>query len=282
MHFTAFEQGEGERLIVLLHGFPDDAGSMRPLMDRLAEAGYRCVAPYMRGYGPTGPAPDGRYDVGTLAEDALGLLDELGGATRYLVGHDWGAPAGYLAAAQDPTALDGLVGMAVPPRFFGGITEHPRQLLRSWYMFFFQLPWLPERVIRWRDMAFIERLWHRWSPGWTPPAERLRAVKATLQSPGSLEAALAYYRQTVRGTLRAMLAGSSVGPVDGGPLRVPGLVIAGRQDGCVGPELFEGSEAAFEGGGRLEYVSGAGHFMHLEAPDTVAETILSFFGEGRN
>lgn len=276
--FVALAAGSGKRRVLLMHGFPDDPGSFGPLMERLADAGYRAVAPYMRGYGPTGPAPDGRYDADVLADDALALLDRVGGERTYLVGHDWGAVAAYLAAIRDPGAMDGLVGMSVPPSFFEGFLQHPRQLLRSWYMFFFQLPGLPEWVIRWRDMAFVEWLWRRWSPGWTPPSDRLEAVKDTFRTPGTLRAALAYYRQTIRRAARDLLAGRGSDPAARGPIPVPGLVMAGRRDGCVGPELFEGSQSAFAGRSRLEYVSGAGHFLPLEAPDRVAGTIVDFLG----
>jgi peroxisomal 2,4-dienoyl-CoA reductase len=111
--FDAWSVGEGPRLALLLHGFPDDPGSLLPLAERLAGHGFTAVAPWMRGYGGTGPAPDGRYGAAALAGDVLALIAALGHRRALVVGHDWGAVAGYAAAVRDPDAVAAVIARAV-------------------------------------------------------------------------------------------------------------------------------------------------------------------------
>ncbi|WP_254535482.1 alpha/beta fold hydrolase [Halomarina litorea] len=254
------------RLALCLHGFPDDAGTFDPLLNRLADAGYHAVAPYMRGYGPTDRAPDGDYSALALGRDALALVSELDGTDEtVLLGHDWGAAACYVAAALDPSAVGSLVTLAVPPNFGHRLREHPRQWLRSWYMAAFQFPG-SERLLRMADYALVEFLWSTWSPGWDYPEARLDAVRDTLRTPGSTTAALEYYRQSP--PFRA-----------GGPparFDTSALVLHGADDGCIGPELFAGAGEAFTGERRVARVREAGHFLHRERPDVVAAEVLDW------
>lgn len=264
------------RLALCLHGFPDDAGSFDPLLERLAAAGYRAVAPYMRGYGPTDRAPDGDYSAGALGGDALALAAELGdggsenadgdGAGPVLVGHDWGAAAGYVAAYRDPDAFDDYALLSVPPHFGHRLREHPRQRLRSWYAYLFQVPGT-EQLVRAADFALIEFLWGTWSPGWDYPEERIEAVKGTFRSPGTVTAALEYYRQSP--PYRA--AG------DPDPVPVDALLAVGARDGCIAPALFRDADEAVAGDCRVLEIQGAGHFLHAERPDVVAEELLAWF-----
>ncbi len=304
LEFEYLRQGDGDRLALCLHGFPDDAGTMRPLLDRLAGAGFTAVAPYMRGYGPTDAAPDGDYTMGAVAGDAIALADELGDGEVVLVGHDWGAAAGYAACAIAPEAFSHLVTLAVPPNFVDSAVDSPLQWLRSWYHFFFQLPALPERALRAREFALVEFLWRTWSPSWDYPEKRLDEVRDTFREPGTVEAALAYYRQfgsqvagkLVDDVLDRRLPdptsvwesdrsgeeggdGDSGGGSGSGGIDVPTLVVAGAEDGCIGSDLFEGADEAFTGRCRCIAVRGAGHFVHRERPDVVGDEILGFVGD---
>jgi pimeloyl-ACP methyl ester carboxylesterase len=279
--FECVEVGDGDRLALCLHGFPDDAGSMAPLQSRLAEAGYTAVAPYMRGYAPTGSAPDGDYSARALGADAVALAEAYTERESFeravLVGHDWGAVAGYAAAVRSPETFDRMATLAVPPRFDALLVRHPRQLVRSWYIWLFQARGLAERAVRWQDFALVEFLWGTWSPSWDYPGERIESVKATLSEGETVENALAYYRQFVGPAVRRAVSSGSIPAVNRGRrIEVPTLVLAGAEDGGIGPELFDRAEEAFDARCRVVRVDGAGHFLHQERPGVVGEEVVSF------
>ena len=280
--FECLVAGDGDRLALCLHGFPDNAESMEPIQTRLADAGFTAVAPYMRGYAPTDASPENDYSARALGQDAVALTEtlceEYDLADPVLVGHDWGAVAAYSAAVRAPDTFERMAALAVPPKFDALLRSHPKQVLRSWYMWFFQLPDVPERALRWDDFSLVEFLWGVWSPTWDYPRERLESVKETLGTDDTLEHALAYYRQIVGGGLRSTF---SLDPprVDDEPLiRVPTLLLAGQEDGCIGAELFADVEDAFAEGTepRIVTVPGAGHFLHQERPDAVGEEVVGF------
>lgn len=163
--FHYLEAGAGPTVLAL-HGFPDHPRSYRHQMPALAAAGYRVVAPYMRGYAPT-EAPEGSYfGVPALAADAVALAAALSDDPVVLIGHDWGAAAAHTAAALAPERFSKLITIAVPygPAFTQSLVTSPLQQRRSWYMFFFQLPFA-EAAVAHDGFAFIERLWRDWSPG---------------------------------------------------------------------------------------------------------------------
>jgi len=282
--FECLRAGDGDRLALCLHGFPDDAGSMEPVAERLADEGFTAVAPYMRGYAPTDPAPDGDYSASALGADALALSAALtetldtDAEKTVLVGHDWGAVAGYAAATADPDAFDRMVTLAVPPGFNALLLEHPRQLLRSWYMWFFQLPDAPERALQWRDYALVEFLWGLWSPGWKAPEERVEAVKRTFRTGDTATNALQYYRDTVGPAIRSLATGQRPSLDDTPTIETPTLVVCGDRDGCIGSELFEHADTVIDDC-RVVRVRDAGHFMHQERPAVVGDEIVEWVVE---
>jgi pimeloyl-ACP methyl ester carboxylesterase len=271
----------GAPLALCLHGFPDSAWTWRHLVPSLAVAGYRAVAPWMRGYAPTTVPSDGRYQSAVLGLDACALHEALGGGDdAVLVGHDWGALAGYAAVHHPSTPWHRLITMAVPPpstlaeAFFSY-----DQLRRSWYMFFFQHP-LAEMAVPADDLAFVDRLWADWSPGYDAAAD-LPAVKDALRDPANLGAAIGYYRATFGGvglddTPEVVELQNSAGGVP----PVPTLYLHGSTDGCMGVDVVADTGAALTApGSRAEIVEGAGHFLHLEQPDVVNRIILDFLAE---
>lgn len=278
LSFECLHAGDGDRLALCLHGFPDNAGSMEPILRRLADEGFTAVAPFMRGYAPTDPAPDGDYSAWTLGEDAIELADALGEAfgtdDAVLVGHDWGAVAAYTASWNDPNAFSKLVTMAVPPGFDPLLFEYPQQFLRSWYMWFFQFPDAPERALRWRNFALIDILWGTWSPDWEYPDARIDDVKETFRTDGTVENALQYYRDTVD-ISPSTFAADRPSFDDVPPIETPTLVMFGDRDGCMGPELFEHADEIIEDC-RTVRVPGAGHFLHQERPEAVTDEIAAF------
>ena len=180
--FGFVQAGEPDAPLVLCaHGFPDHAPSFEPLLRRLAEAGYRAVAPWMRGYAPS--VAGGPYHADQLGADLVAIADALGGDERtVLVGHDWGAVGTYAALQLAPERFRRAVTMAVPhpATFLGQVPRRPRQLLRSWYMIFFQLPAIPERAVARGGYGLIRRLWRDWSPGYALPDDQWEALRACL------------------------------------------------------------------------------------------------------
>lgn len=278
LEFGVLEAGEGP-LVLCLHGFPDQPRSWAGLMDRLAREGFHVAAPAMRGYWPTGKAPDGCYQAWATAGDAVALIDALGYATATVIGHDWGAVAAYATATLATDRVEKLVTMAVPygPQLRGALLGDGDQQRRSWYMFFFQTP-IAEQAVALNDFAFIDRLWAEWSPGYILPDAERAALKAMLGKPSVIENTLAYYRQTFSPSAMKPEWAEKAAKA-GGPISVPTLYLHGRDDGCMSVSLSEGMEAQFTGGFRRVVVENAGHFLHLEQTDAIANEIVGFLAE---
>jgi pimeloyl-ACP methyl ester carboxylesterase len=274
VNFSYLECGTGP-LALCLHGFPDSAHSWRHLLPALAEAGFRAVAPFMRGYAPTSLASDGMYQTGALSADANALHDALGGdANAVIIGHDWGAPATYGAAGSAPDKWKRVVGMAVPPGPAMGLAfvTNPEQIKRSWYMYFFNVG-LSNMVVPANDLAFIDMLWRDWSPGYAGEADA-ENCKASLRDPAHLQAALDYYRATLGDGPRSE-AYDAIQAAGGGQLPQPTLYIHGANDGCIGRDVAE-SVATLAPWSALQIVEGAGHFLQLEKPAEVNKLIVDW------
>ena len=274
LRVSYFERGKGP-LVLCLHGFPDTAHTFLPTLEVLASRGFRAIAPSMRGYPPTSLAPDGDYSIARLGKDALALAEALGAARFAIVGHDWGATAGYAAAALAPERVAKLATAAVPHLRVQRATLD--QARRSWYIGFFQLPVVPERVVRRNGFAFLDKLWRDWSPGWRYTPSDIAPVKEALASDAALAAALGYYRALPRS-----LADAENRRVAFGRLSVPALTFAGVDDGCMGVRSFDRQSDAFVGPMRTVRLEGAGHFMHREVPDRFHRELVEFLGSARD
>ena len=260
-------------LVVALHGFPDTAWTWRHLGPHLAAEGLRVVAPFLRGYAPSGLASDG-YHVGALMADAAALHRELGGDERtVLVGHDWGAITANALGAHPDSPYRRIVALAVPP--LGAVQGAPlrlgpRQLRMSWYTLFNQLPLLPERTVdRW-----LPRLWHDWSPGYdaTEDVARVRAAWPTREH---VAAAVGYYR-AVRSPWRVPAAYRAWARTLGGIPTVPQLVLHGEEDGAMQPAYAVHAATNLPDTARFELVADAGHFLQLERPEVVGRLVSDF------
>jgi pimeloyl-ACP methyl ester carboxylesterase len=270
------QAGVGD-LVLCLHGFPDHPPSMRPLLEGIAAAGFRAVAPFMRGYAPS--TTDARtFESAALAGDVLGLAGSLAsGGDVMLVGHDWGGVAALHAAVLQPDRVRRLVTIAMPHAraFARALRENPAQQRRSWYEFLFLAEGFAERVVSDRDFAFVERLIADWSPA--PPfgPEEWYALRRTLSSRGTLTAALRYYRSALGQEPRDPVLARDAARWDE-PVRVPTLAIYGERDGCIGPEVHASQAPHFTGDLRLRAYAGVGHWPHLEDPGRVIPEIVSF------
>ena len=260
--------GDGP-LVVCAHGFPDCARSFRHQVPALVAAGFRVVAPWLRGYAPSTPARDGRYDAAALGNDLVALARHFSpGTPARLVGHDWGAIAAYAAVALAPGAFSHLATIAVPhlrvagPRFVA-----VSQLRKSWYMGLFQLPRVAERRLAADDFALVDRLWRDWSPSLRLPSDELAAVKDALR--GREPEVLAYYRAIF----------SRAAPATSRLLRrrtrVPSLYVHGIDDGCIGVALADGVERAYAGPIAVHRLAG-GHFVHQEAVEHFNDILVQF------
>ncbi len=265
LQFGVLEAGSGP-LALCLHGFPDAAYTWRHLLPALAGAGFHAVAPFMRGYAPTAVPADGAYHLGALVADAVALHEVLGGdGDAVLIGHDWGAEAAYGAAAFAPDRWRRLVTLAVPPAALDEVLfSDYEQLKRSFYLFMFRDPaGLAETAVARDDLAFLDKLWRDWSPGFQP-GEHLARVKDCLRQPANLAAALGYYRAAVDQEAAARQAPQ------------PTLYLHGARDGCIGVDLVRGAERLLAPSSRMIVIDEAGHFLHLEEPGQVNDHILSW------
>lgn len=274
--FHYLEAGHGP-LALCLHGFPDDAYTYSELLPALARAGFRGVAPFMRGYAPTSPAPDGRYQAVLLAQDALALIDALGGGRAFVVGHDWGATAVYGAAALAPERITRLVtlGAAHPAAFRGPLATSYERHKGIWHAYFFQMPFA-EQVVAANDFAYLEAWWRDASPE-LDPTPVIERVKATFRQPGVVTAALGYYRHSFHPANRDPALQALQERASTAPTAVPTLALHGTRDRPGRLEAFEGMDDLFTKGLEKVVFPGAGHFVHVERPVEVNRRIVEFF-----
>jgi pimeloyl-ACP methyl ester carboxylesterase len=270
-------------LALCLHGFPDSPWSYRYLLPELAKAGYRGVAPFMRGYAPTEVPANGCYQTSILATDVVALHQALAGDSRaVLIAHDWGALAAYGSAALEPARWRRCAIMNVPPLgVFGQVAFLYDQIKRSFYFWFFQMK-ISDTIVPANDRAFIDGLWADWSPGYDAK-EDLERLKECLRNSANLQAALGYYRALFDparfGLPEAMEEQQAAW---GRRIPQPTLYLHGTQDGCIAldAESAQGVLAYLGPGSKVERIEGVGHFMLVERPGEINSRILQFLRTG--
>lgn len=267
LHYV--EAGTGP-LVVLLHGFPEFWYAWRHQIPALAVAGFHVVAPDLRGYHRSEkPAGVHNYRMELLVEDVAALIRHAGAERAAVVGHDWGGAIAWHTAIRRPAVVERLVVLNAPhPAAFARALRHWEQRLRSWYILFFQLPWLPEVALRLGNGALLERMLR------TEPVragafsdDDIRRYKEALAQPGAPTAMLNYYRAALRGggALRASAT----------PVRVPTLLIWGEQDRYLGTELTHGLDALVPDL-RVERLPNASHWVMADAPERVNSLLTRF------
>jgi pimeloyl-ACP methyl ester carboxylesterase len=269
MHYVT--QGTGP-LVVLLHGFPEFWYSWRFQIPVLADHGYRVVAPDLRGYNRT-EKPARGYDIPTLLRDIAGLIEGLGEERAIIVGHDWGGVLAWHFAIDYPQMTSRLIVLNAPHP--GAMQRELRtlaQLRKSWYILAFQIPWLPEYVLA-RDhaRAIGSLLYNSAVQKSAFPPDVLAQYQEAMSRPGTLPAALAYYRQLVRGGQRHYRSRT---------LRVdaPTLLIWGEQDVALGVELTHNLEE-WVPDLEVKYLPESGHWVQQEQPEQVSRLMLEFLEE---
>jgi pimeloyl-ACP methyl ester carboxylesterase len=266
LEFAYLEEGEGP-LVLLLHGFPDTAHSWDAVLPRVADQGFRVVAPFMRGYYPSEIPSDGPFDSDTLGRDALALIESLDEDKAILVGHDWGASAAYSAAGIDSSKLSLLVTMAIPHP--ASLRPTPKLLWNMRHFLTLRRRGAAARV-RKDDFAMIDTLVRRWSPEWDVPASETKAVKRAFREPGCLEAALGYYRA----------AGVRLPAGQRNKVDVPGVAFAGLHD-VIAPREYGRARNRYTKSYEIVQVPG-GHFMHREHPIEFIDEFLAVLRAHRN
>ncbi|MEO0561016.1 MAG: alpha/beta hydrolase [Chloroflexota bacterium] len=271
LDFAYFEYGTGDNLVLCFHGFPDTAHTWSYFGPALADAGYRVIAPFLRGYPPSEIPADADYTGKTLGTDAIALIDAFGAEQAVLIGHDWGAQVVYAATALAPERVSRLVTVAIP---------HPRAikfdlgtLWTARHFLTFQLRTSTTNWMKRDPLAALKKIYRRWSPTWDVPDEELAAAVAMLAEPGAVEGVLGYYWSFAE-------ARRSRDSAEPNPLRrrtgVPTLSVFGEDDGAIAGAVFERTYDAFTGPYEQILIPGVGHFPHREAPDDFAAHVLAF------
>ncbi len=265
--------GDGDRLALCLHGFPELACSWRHQLPLLARLGYRAWAPNLRGYGRTSRPPAvADYAMPHLVADIAGLIDAADARSVLLVGHDWGGAIAWQAALERVRPIARLVVMNIahPALFFEGLRGW-RQALRSWYIAAFQLPWVPERLLGARRAWMVGELIAETAvdPTRFPPAV-LAAYRTAATRRGATRAMVNYYR-----ALRLTRPTRNVVERWRRPLEIPTLLLWGEEDVALGKELTVGTDALVSPL-TLRYLPGVSHWVQQEAPETVNALLESW------
>ena len=255
--------------VILLHGFPDFWGGWEKQIGPLAQAGLRVIVPDQRGYNLSDkPRGLSAYRLDVLAQDVTGLMDALGYEKASVVGHDWGGVAAWAAAALFPPRVDRLAVLDAPypPVVFGSFRTHPEQLVKSSYMYFFQLPALPEAALRRNHWEKLVRNLRRTAPPGAFSEEDFERYRAAWSQAGAITAMLNWYRALFRRPFRLPPRPS---------LPMPVLILWGGQDFALGRELAERSRRVCLQA-ELVVFEGANHWIQRERAAEVNRRLLEF------
>lgn len=282
LHYA--ESGSGDKLVILLHGFPEFWYSWRHQLRALG-GHYHVVAPDMRGYNLSDKPPRVEdYQLDVLIEDVVGLIKHFGAQKAAVVAHDWGAGVAWALAQKYPEHLSKLAIMQVPPAAAWRANMSLRQLLRSWYMFFFQLPGIPEWRIRQNSFAALERMFKdSVVRQGTFTAADIEAYKEALRQPGAMTAAINYYRANVwrlmsRSANNGQKGKQSEAARKDGRIKVPTLFIFGEQDFAILPATVAGVEKYIDAPYTEVRIPDSGHWVQNEAAEEVNAALLKFLG----
>lgn len=258
-HFVV-DEGSGPA-VVLIHGFPDSADLWRNQVPALVDAGFRVIAPDLRGLGDS-DKPEGvqNYVILNAMADVRAIMDELGVERAHVVGHDFGAGVAWVTAIAQPERVEKLVVLSVG---HPGTFNRPvfKQMQMSWYTFFFQFEGIAETVLM-RDNWSLFREWLSSSP------DRERSIEA-MSRPGALTAGLSWYRANIRPEVWGI-------EIPFPEVSAPTMGIWGSEDFALSEEQMTDSVQYLAGEWRYERIDGAGHWFMLEKPDEVNALLLDF------
>lgn len=271
LHFA--KAGNGEKLVLLLHGFPEFWYSWRNQIVDLSDE-YTVVAPDMRGYNLSDkPENVSEYEIDKLVDDITGLINYFGRKKAYLAGHDWGAIVAWAVAEKHPEYIEKLIALQVPPTAVWKKNQTLSQFLASWYMFFFQIPKLPEWLLSSGDFKpLADGLRKSTFEKDIFTDEVITAYKKSWNEHFALTGALNYYRANI---LKRLFSKQN----ESNKIKVPTLFIYGEKDQVILPETVKGIGEYIDN----EYVEvripNAGHFVQQEASEAVTDSIREFLGK---
>jgi len=260
------EVGQGPA-VLCLHGFPAYWADFREQMLALAGAGFRVIAPDLPGYAESDKLSDTlAYRSTLLADDLAGLIQALGLKSAHVIGHDWGGTLAYCLASQHAPLVERLVILnAGHPELFRLALRHPAQLVKSWYMFLFQLPWLPEWLVRRRSVLALALRGMLVRKAAMPDAE-LDGYLSAMRTPGAARSAVSYYRAAFRVPVRAKRTVSQ-----------ETLVLWGERDTALSAPLLLTGLPEYVPRVRVERFQEAGHWIHRDLPEVVNQRLIAFF-----
>ena len=272
LKFEVDKCGAGDKLAICLHGFPENSFSWRYQLPMLADAGYEAWAPNMRGYGGSSrPALVEDYHIDRLMDDVAALIDASGHENVVLIGHDWGAIVAWQFAIERKRSLEKLIICNVPHP--GPAQRAMRsgfaQLRRSWYILFFQIPWLPEFLLGLNDAKAIgDVMRHSCVDESMFPPEVGEVYRQNANLPGALKAMINYYRALLRGRKEVAARGLPI-------INVPTLMIWGEEDVALTRETTYGTQE-YVRDFQIRYLPRVSHWVQQEAPEQVNVMIKAF------
>lgn len=269
LHYVT--QGEGE-LVVLLHGFPEFWYSWRFQIPVLAK-NFKVVVPDLRGYNDSDKPLNG-YDIDTLTQDVMGLIQGLGYQKAHVVGHDCGGMIAWNIAHHFPEALQSvaLLNAPHPHRFIRDVSGSLEKLLKNWYMFAAQVPGVPEVLIRDNLAQFVKNCFQSQAVRKAAfSKDVLQIYQAALEKKGAIASSLNYYRQLI--TPQSWLSRIGTSPI---PIKIPTLVLWGEDDTVLDPRLAKGVENFVQAPFRFKLIPDCGHWIQQEVPRLVNAELLSF------
>lgn len=276
LHYVT--QGEGD-LVILLHGFPEFWYSWRYQIPVLARH-FKVVAPDLRGYNQSDKPATG-YDLATLASDIKGLIENLGYDRAHIVGHDFGGAIAWRFAQMFPYRLNRLAILSAPhpSRFAANLIQDLNQLRRSWYIFAFQVPRLPEWLIQQNLTSFVQTVFRGLAVRKGVFTRETSAMyEAALRQPGAIASALKYYRQLFSPPAWVSTAWSTMPSGLPESIAAPTLVLWGEEDAVLSRRIAEDLRHAVSASFELKFLSNCGHWIQQENPQTVNRELLTFFG----
>jgi len=271
LHYA--KAGAGEKLVVLLHGFPEFWYSWRHQLAALSDE-YTVVAPDMRGYNLSDKPPNiENYRIENLVDDVVNLIHYFGREKAAIVGHDWGAAVAWALAQNYPEHVLKLAALQVPPVEIWRKNQTFKQFFASWYMFFFQIPLLPEWLMKRDDFALLEKSLKNSTAGkgvFTP--EAIAEYKKAWREPFALEAMINYYRANIIGRLFSKSEAIA-------KIKVPTLFIYGEKDFAILPETVKGIGEIIDAPYEEFRIPGSGHWVQQEASGDVTEVLRDFLAD---